>query len=120
MSSRQARTVLIIACIVQASLLIGAARAAHVASHQCGVTSSTFARICRPSAHASCLRAVKRGVAGFTEKVCADRKAACSTCLSRIHTCISRIGHWPVWTHSCDRCKARFDRCLKRRYPQTP
>lgn len=109
------------------ALLLGAvalpsspATARHVAAHQCGVTSGSFARICRPNAYSTCMRAVKRGVAGFTEKLCNDRKAACSRCLGDIHKCISRIGHWPKLTHSCDSCKARFDRCIKRRYPQKP
>ncbi|MCB1505027.1 MAG: hypothetical protein KDJ47_08635 [Hyphomicrobiaceae bacterium] len=96
------------------------AEAKHIAPHQCGVSSGTFARICRPSAYPSCMRAVKRGVAGFSVKLCERRKAACSTCLANIFRCISRIGHWPKLTHSCDSCKARFDRCIKRRYPPIP
>ena len=96
------------------------AEAKHIASHQCGVTSGSYARICRPGAHTSCLGAVKRGVKGVTVKLCAKRKAACSTCLANIHTCISRIGHWPKATHTCDKCKARFDGCIKRRYPAKP
>lgn len=94
------------------------ATAAHVAPHQCGVQSSSFARTCRPSAHASCLRAVERGVAGFTTALCEKRKAACTKCLADIHTCIGRIGHWPRVTHSCDKCKARFNRCYSRNYPK--
>lgn len=99
---------------------VAPAEAKHIASHQCGVTSGSYARICRPGAHTSCLGAVKRGVKGFTLKLCEKRKAACSTCLANIHTCISRIGHWPKVTHTCGKCKARFDGCIKRRYPQKP
>lgn len=106
------------ACIFFALTVIPAAEAGHTAPHQCGVKSSSFARICRPSAHVSCMGAVSRGVAGFTKKFCDRRKAACSSCLANINTCISRIGHWPKLTHTCDKCKARFDTCIKRRYPQ--
>lgn len=97
----------------------GTVEAAHVASHQCGVQSSSFARTCRPGAHTSCLGAVERGVAGFTRDLCEKRKAACSKCLADIHACIARIGHWPKLTHTCDKCKARFDSCYAKRYPQT-
>lgn len=106
------------ACMILALIGPLPVEAAHTAPHQCGVKSSSFARICRPSAHVSCMGAVKRGVAGFTKKFCEQRKAACSTCLKNINTCISRIGHWPKLTHTCDKCKARFDTCIKRRYPQ--
>ena len=93
--------------------------AAHIAAHQCGVTSSSFARTCRPSAHTSCLGAVERGVTGFTKDLCDRRKAACSTCLADVHTCIARIGHWPKLTHTCAKCTARFENCYAKRYPKT-
>lgn len=103
-----------------ASALFGVStlEAAHVASHQCGVQSSSFARTCRPGAHASCLRAVERGVKGFTTQLCERRKSACSKCLGDIHACISRIGHWPKLTHSCESCKARFNTCYWLHYPK--
>lgn len=94
------------------------AAATHVASHQCGVHSSSFARTCRPSAHTSCLGAANRGVKGFTKELCEKRKAACTKCLGDIHACISRIGHWPALTHSCDKCKARFNTCYALWYPK--
>lgn len=99
-------------------LAAGTVEAAHTASHQCGVQSSSFARTCRPGAHASCLGAVARGVAGFTKEICDKRNAACSKCLADVHTCISRIGHWPKLTHTCDKCKARFNSCYETRYPK--
>ncbi len=97
----------------------GTVDAAHVAAHQCGVKSASFARTCRPSAHTSCLGAVERGVAGFTKDLCEKRKAACSKCLADVHTCIARIGHWPKLSHTCDKCTARFNSCYAKRYPKT-
>jgi hypothetical protein len=94
------------------------ASAVHVAGHQCGVQSSSFARTCRPGAHATCLRAVARGVKGFTKGLCDKRQAACSKCLGDIRTCISRIGHWPKLTHTCEKCRKRFDACYDSRYPK--
>lgn len=93
--------------------------AGHVAANQCGVQSSNFARTCRPGAHTSCLGAVERGVKGFSKEICEKRKAACGKCLAEIHTCIGRVGHWPKLTHTCQKCKARFDRCYARNYPKT-
>lgn len=106
-------------CLAGWGVAVRPVEAAHTASHQCGVQSSSFARTCRPSAHTSCLGAVARGVAGFTKDICEKRKAACSKCLADIHTCISRIGHWPKLTHTCDKCKARFNSCYDKRYPKT-
>lgn len=97
----------------------GPVTAGHVASNQCGVQSSSFARTCRPGAHKSCLGAVARGVAGFTADLCERRKAACSKCLGDIHVCISRIGHWPALTHTCDTCKTRFKLCYEALYPKS-
>lgn len=93
--------------------------AGHVAPHQCGVQSSSFARTCRPQAHGTCLRAAERGVAGITKALCDQQKAACSRCLGEIRVCISRIGHWPALTHSCGACKARFDTCYAIYYPKS-
>lgn len=118
--SRVIRVLLVLTSLALGLFVAGAptASAKHIASHQCGVKSSSFARICRPSAYVSCMGAVKRGVAGFSARLCEQRKSACSRCLSNIHACISRIGHWPKLTHNCDRCKARFDTCMKRLYPE--
>ncbi len=96
-----------------------AAEAGHTAPHQCGVQSSSFARTCRPGAFASCLGAMKRGVAGFTLELCEKQKSACGKCLAEIRTCISRIGHWPELTHNCDACRSRFDICYGIHYPKS-
>lgn len=119
---RMLKIPLVLASLLMAlmTLVASPALARHIAAHQCGVQSSSFARICRPSAHTSCLGAVKRGVPGFTIRLCERRKSACSRCLADIQKCISRIGHWPRVTHSCEKCKERFDRCMKWRYPQKP
>lgn len=100
-----------------AVVIITAAPATAVEPHECGVKSSSFARTCHPSAHVRCFKAAERGVAGITKQKCEKRKAACSTCLGNLHTCISRIGKWPKLTHTCDKCKARFGSCYARRYP---
>ena len=59
------------------------------------------------------------GSKGFTKDLCDRRKAACSTCLADVHTCIARIGHWPKLTHTCAKCTARFENCYAKRYPKT-
>lgn len=104
----------LVACLVLPSAL----DAAHTAPHQCGVKSSSFARICRPGANASCLGAVERGVKGFTRAICDQRREACSKCLNDVQVCVSRIGHWPKLTHTCEKCTKRFDTCIEKRYPK--
>ena len=89
----------------------------HVAPYRCGVTSSKFARICRPSANMSCKRAVESGVKGYSTSLCAARHTACVSCLSMLRRCISRIGHAPRTDFSCDECTGKFSRCIGKRYP---
>jgi hypothetical protein len=97
--------------------LSGSQRVAHVAPYTCGVSSSKFARICRPQADASCKSAVKRGVQGFSSGLCAARHVACSSCLAMLRRCISHIGHGKRSEFSCDECTGKFSRCIGRRYP---
>ena len=92
--------------------------AEHVAPASCGVKSSSFARICRPGAYASCLRASGRKVAGFTKPMCAARQTACRSCLDQLFRCIKRIGHAKRSEFSCDECSGKFSRCIGRRYPK--
>lgn len=89
----------------------------HVAPYTCGVTSSKFARICRPSAQTSCKGAVTRGVKGFSSQFCAARHTACVSCLAMLKRCINRIGHGPRNEFSCDECTGKFSRCIGKRYP---
>lgn len=98
-------------------VILTAAPVAAVQPHECGVKSSSFARTCHPSAHVRCFKAAERGVPGITKQKCEKRQAACRTCLGNINTCISRIGKWPKLTHTCEKCKARFDSCYAKRYP---
>lgn len=105
-------------CLIAFALVVVSAPVANaVEPHECGVKSSSFARTCHPSAHVRCFKAAERGVAGITKQKCEKRKAACSKCLGNLHACISRIGKWPKLTHTCDKCKARFNRCYALRYP---
>lgn len=90
----------------------------HVAPHTCGVSSSKFARICRPGAHTSCMGAVSRNVKGFSPTFCTVRRTACTTCLTALKLCIKRIGHGPRNQFSCDECTGKFSRCIGKRYPQ--
>ena len=92
-------------------------RVSHIAPYTCGVTSSKFARICRPQADVSCKSAVTRGVAGFSKTFCAARHMACSSCLAMLRRCISHIGHGKRSEFSCDECTGKFSRCIGRRYP---
>jgi hypothetical protein len=92
-------------------------QAAHVAPYRCGVTSSKFARICRPSAQTSCQSAVARGVPGFSKTFCAARHTACVSCLAMLRRCISRIGHAARADFSCGECTGKFSRCIGKRYP---
>jgi hypothetical protein len=89
----------------------------HIAPYTCGVTSSKFARICRPQADVSCKSAVTRGVAGFSKTFCAARHTACSSCLAMLRRCIGHIGHGKRSEFSCDECTGKFSRCIGRRYP---
>ena len=97
-----------------------AQKTSHVQPYQCGVTSSKFARICRPQAAVSCASAVSRGISGFSEALCKARQSACSGCLVMLRRCISRIGHAPRSEFSCDKCTGKFSRCIGRRYPVVP
>lgn len=90
----------------------------HVAPYTCGVSSSKFARICRPSAQTSCKGAVSRGVKGFSSQFCAARHTACVSCLAMLKRCINKIGHGPRNEYSCDECTGKFSRCIGKRYPQ--
>lgn len=92
-------------------------RVSHVAPYRCGVTTSKFARICRPAATVSCARAVERGVNGYSTALCAARHTACVSCLSMLRRCISRVGHAPRTDFSCDECTGKFSRCIGKRYP---
>ncbi|MEQ1671364.1 MAG: hypothetical protein ABL893_10935 [Hyphomicrobium sp.] len=92
-------------------------QAAQVSPYQCGVTSSKFARICRPQAVASCRSAVARGAKGYSQHVCAARRVACVSCLAMLRRCISRIGHGPRNEFSCEECTGKFSRCIGKRYP---
>jgi len=92
--------------------------ARHVTPAECGVKSSSFARICRPSAYTSCLGAARRHVKGYSTPFCTQRQTACRSCLSQLRTCISRIGHAPRSEFSCDECSGKFSRCIGRRYPK--
>lgn len=94
------------------------ARVHHVSPHQCGVKQASFARICRPSAHTSCLRASSRGVKGFSNTLCAARQTACRSCLDQLRACIAKIGHAKRTEYSCDECTGKFSRCIGRRYPK--
>jgi hypothetical protein len=89
----------------------------HVAPYTCGVTSSKFARICRPGIRSKCDGAVARGVKGFSSQLCAARHTACVSCLSMLRSCIKRIGHGPRNHFSCDECTGKFSRCIGKRYP---
>lgn len=95
-----------------------AALANHIAPVTCGVKSASFARICRPGAYQSCLRATARGVAGFSRAKCAQRQTACRSCLDQLFRCIARIGHAKRSEFSCDECSGKFSRCIGKRYPQ--
>ena len=88
----------------------------HVQPHACGLNSGSFARICRPSANASCLSAVARDVKGYSQPFCEKRQTACSFCLKVMMRCIARIGHGPRNQFSCDECPAKFSRCIGKRY----
>lgn len=90
----------------------------HVAPYQCGVKQGSFARICRANAYPTCLRAVKRGVKGFSNAFCAARRAACHSCLGELRTCIGKIGHAKRVDFSCGECTGKFSRCIGRRYPK--
>lgn len=94
------------------------ARANHIAPLTCGVKSSGFARICRPGAYQSCLRATARSVAGFSKPKCAARQTACRSCLDALYRCIARIGHFTRSEYSCDECSGKFSRCIGKRYPK--
>ena len=97
-----------------------AVQAKHVAPHTCGVSSSKFARICRPGAYTSCIGAASRNVKGFSPTFCAARRTACTTCLTALKLCIKRIGHAARAQYSCDECTGKFSRCIGKRYPQVP
>ncbi|MEQ1714851.1 MAG: hypothetical protein ABL907_02495 [Hyphomicrobium sp.] len=94
------------------------ALANHISAHQCGVSSASYARICRPSAYTSCLRASARGVKGYTKTLCAGRQKVCRSCLGHLRQCIVRIGHAKRSEFSCDECSGKFSRCIGRRYPK--
>lgn len=93
-------------------------RVNHIAPQQCGVKQASFARICRAGAHTSCLKAVRRGVKGFSNLVCAARQTACHSCLDRLRACIGKIGHAKRIDFSCEECTGKFSRCIGKRYPQ--
>ena len=95
-------------------------RAHHIQPSTCGLKSGSFARICRPSANTSCLSAVEREVAGYSQPFCEKRQKACSFCLALMMRCIGKIGHGPKSQYSCDECPAKFDRCIGKRYPVLP
>ena len=92
--------------------------AEHIQDHECGVKSASFARICRPIAYATCLRASTRGVKGFSAPFCAQRQTACRSCLDKLRLCIRKIGHAKKSEFSCDECSGKFSRCIGKRYPQ--
>jgi hypothetical protein len=96
---------------------VAATKVNHIAPYTCGVTSSKFARICRPAAQTSCKSAATRGVKGFSNQLCAARNTACVSCLAVLRACIGRIGHAPRAEFSCDECTGKFSRCIGKRYP---
>ena len=89
----------------------------HVTGPSCGISSGSFARICRPSAAVSCLSAVERNVKGFSKTFCEKRVHACSFCLKLMQRCFTYVGHGPRSQYSCDECPAKFSRCIGKRYP---
>lgn len=97
---------------------LGSLRAEHVKPHERGVKSASFARICRPNAYATCLRASVRGVKGFSAPFCARRQTACRSCLEKLMQCIRKIGHAKRSEFSCDECSGKFSRCIGKRYPK--
>ncbi len=92
--------------------------AEHIQLHQCGVKSASFARICRPNAYATCLRASTKGVKGYSAPFCARRQTACRSCLDKLRLCIAKIGHAKKSEFSCDECSGKFSRCIGKRYPK--
>ncbi len=117
------RSVISLAVVFVAALIacIGAGattvRAEHVQPDECGVKSASYARICRPNAYATCLRASARGVKGFSAPFCARRQTACRSCLDKLRACIKKIGHAKKSEFSCDECSGKFSRCIGKRYP---
>jgi hypothetical protein len=96
----------------------GPVRAEHIQPHQCGVKSASFARICRPNAYTTCLRASVKGVKGYSAPFCATRQTACRSCLDKLRLCIAKIGHAKKSEFSCDECSGKFSRCIGKRYPK--
>ena len=92
--------------------------AEHIQPHQCGVKSASFARICRPNAYVTCLRASTRGVKGYSAPFCARRQTACRACVDKLRLCIAKIGHAKKSEFSCDECSGKFSRCIGKRYPK--
>jgi hypothetical protein len=83
---------------------------------QCGWHSGNYARTCSSHAAAGCLRAAKRGVAGFTVRKCQEDKARCSKCLKTTLACANRADRpgraKDAVTQSCQKCDAGFGRCM--------
>jgi hypothetical protein len=104
-----------VACV---SISAGPVSAEHIQPHQCGVKSSSYARICRPSAYVSCIRASAKGVKGYRAPFCARRQTACRSCLDKLRLCIRKIGHAKKSEFSCDECSGKFSRCIGKRYPK--
>lgn len=107
--------VAVLACVGANALPV---RAEHVKPHQCGVKSASYARICRPNAYATCVRASARGVKGYSAPFCARRQTACRSCLDKLRACIRLIGHAKKSEFSCDECSGKFSRCIGKRYPK--
>ena len=106
--------------LITAAMLVadaGPVTAHHIQPHDCGLSSASFARICRPSANTSCLGAVERKVEGYSQPFCEKRQKACGLCLALMMRCIAHISHGPKSQYSCDECPAKFDRCIGKRYP---
>jgi hypothetical protein len=96
---------------VVAVLGLGSAQA-----EQCGWHSGNYARTCSAHAAAGCLRAAKRGVAGFTVRKCQENKARCSKCLKTTLACANRVDRperpKEAVVQSCQKCDAGFRRCM--------